>query len=70
MNRKYYGKIRYKNKWNFVDPKTKRHTQLIERLWGIAKNMIMHDEKRTNKAHLPFRLAEQWYRSFFIKNVL
>ena len=56
------GELRYKhytvnNSKNFVDPLTKRHTQLIERLWG-AKKRIMHDGKGTNAVKLPYHLAE------------
>lgn len=62
---KKYGFKHYKvnHSENFVDPKTGKHTQLIECLWGIAKNKIMRSMSGTNTANLPGHLAEIWYRS-------
>lgn len=52
---------------NFVDPNSGKHTQLIECLWGIAKNKIMRSMKGTSQANLPGYLAEIWYRSIIPK---
>jgi hypothetical protein len=48
---------------NFVNPKTGRHSQLIECLWGIAKNKIMRSMRGTYKKNMQGHLSEQWFRS-------
>jgi hypothetical protein len=58
------------HKKNFVNPKTKKHSQLIECLWSVAKYDIMKSMKGTCQENLPGYLAEQWYRSIHGKNCL
>jgi hypothetical protein len=37
---------------SYVDPETKKHTQLMECLWGHSKSKIMRSMKRTSQANL------------------
>ena len=62
-----YNHYTVNHKKNFVNPKTGKHTQLIECLWGIAKAKITK-AKRGSPKHLQGYLAEQWFRSINSKN--
>jgi hypothetical protein len=53
---------------NFVNPDTKKHSQLIECLWSVAKTKIMKSMKGTSFKNLPLHLAEFWYRSIQPQN--
>ena len=55
------------HKKNFVDPKTKKHSQLIECLWGVAISTIIKRSRGSFKDNLPGKLAEHWLRSIHIK---
>ena len=52
---------------NFVDPKTKRHTQLIECLWNVAKSKLIKRSRGIKESKLPGYLAEEWFRSIHIE---
>ena len=53
---------------NYVDPTSGKHTQLIECLWGVAKNKIMRAMKGNSQENLKGHLAEQWFRSINSKS--
>ena len=52
---------------NFVDPEGRKHTQLIECLWSVARATIMRRGRGTCKGNLPGYLGEQWFRSIHQK---
>ena len=45
---------------NFVDPRTRAHTQRIETCWGHVKTAILRMRHGT-KGNLAFHLAEEWW---------
>ena len=52
---------------NFVDPKSKKHTQLIECLWDVGKSTITKRSRGLKESKLPGYLAEQQFRSIHTK---
>lgn len=52
---------------NFVDPKSKKHTQLIECLWNVAKYKAIKRSRGLKESKLPGYLGEQWFRSTHIE---
>ena len=52
---------------NFVDPKTRKHTQLIECLWNVAKAKIIKRARGLKESKLPGYLGEEWFRSTHIE---
>ena len=53
---------------NFVNPITGKHSQLIECLWGIAKNKIMRAMRGTTTKNMQGHLSEHWFRSITSKD--
>lgn len=67
LNKTGYKHYTVNHSKNFVDPSSKKHTQLIECIWGVAKNKIMKQMKGTSLRNLPGHLAEHWFRSQYPK---
>ena len=51
------------HKKNFVNPKTGKHTQLVECLWGVNKRQIPNRIRGKSCNLLQTYLAQQWWRS-------
>ena len=54
---------------NFVDPKTGKHTQLIECLWNVAKNEIDKRARGKSEHLLHGYLAQKWFFSKTAKDI-
>ena len=50
-------------KENFVNPKTGKHTQLVECLWGVNKKQIPNRIRGKSCGLLQSYLAQQWWKS-------
>ncbi len=51
------------HKENFVNPKTGKHTQLVECLWGVNKKQIPNRIRGKSCGLLQSYLAQQWWKS-------
>ena len=52
---------------NFIDPRSGRHTQLMECLWSCAKLKIIKRSRGLQESKLPGYLGEEWFRSTHIE---
>ena len=51
------------HKENFVNPKTGKHTQLVECLWAVNKKKFQIESVEKNCHLLQSYLAQQWWKS-------
>ena len=63
LNSKGYKHYTVNHSKNFVDPHSKKHTQLIECLWNVAKSKIIKRSRGLKESKLPGYLGEVWLRS-------
>ena len=52
---------------NFIDPRSGRHTQLMECLWSCAKLKIIKRSRGLQESKLPGYLVEEWFLSTHIE---
>ena len=58
-----YRHFTVNHKENFVNPKTGKHTQLVECLWGVNKRKIPNRIRGKSCHLLQAYLAQQWFKS-------
>ncbi len=58
-----YKHFTVNHKENFVNPKTGKHTQLVECLWNVNKKKIPNRIRGKSCNKLQTYLAQQWWKS-------
>ncbi|KAG0431256.1 hypothetical protein DMUE_5580 [Dictyocoela muelleri] len=75
LSDKGYSHYTVNHKQNFINPITKKHTQLIENLWNLAKKKIHHDfgiNRNGLQKHLDIFVWRRTFNrtfTFFIKSL-